>query len=335
MRVQKSKKKRTPTGKRKRGKGATDEALPGDRFLNRELTWLAFNERVLEQAADETLPILERAKFLAITSSNLDEFMMVRVGGLKILKQRNPSLLDPAGMVPVEQLQAVATRGHEIVARQYRLLGEEVLPQLESAGIAHVDLDQTTAPEHAAANARFWRDVFPVLSPQAVSSDSFPMLQGLGMNLLVRLKRDPQARLGTATVGEATGEDGGEVEHEYALIPMGRALPRVIHVSGDKRHGYVLLENLATHFVDAFFPGRQVVECVAFRLTRNADIELREDEASDLLGGMEEMLESRRFSRPVRLEYVASASDGAVRVLTDGPSIASGGPVRDRRSDWI
>ena len=324
-RVAKSEQKQRPPAKKsassKSAKSKSiDQPLPEDRFLNRELSWLAFNERVLAQAADESLPILERVKFLAITSSNLDEFMMVRVGGLKSLKKRNPSQRDPAGMLAVEQLQAVAEKGHQIVSRQYRLLHGEVRPQLEAAGIAHVDLDNASETELGAATARFWRDVFPVLSPQAVSRDSFPLLQGLGVNLFVRLRRDPEARLGTA--GEDEEGQGGpssapssNAAFEYALIPMGRALPRVLPVSGDKRHGYVLLENLVTHFIDEFFPGREVVECVPFRLTRNADIEFREDAASDLLGGMEEILENRRFSRPVRLEYGASASEEAVELL--------------------
>lgn len=307
--MSKNEKKKKRADKSERHDTPIDRPLPADRFLNRELSWLAFNERVLAQAADETLPILERAKFLAITSGNLDEFMMVRVGGLKILKQRNPSLLDPTGRVAVEQLQAVAKKGHEIVTRQYQILHQEVQPQLESAGIAQVDLNHATEAETAAANLRFWDEVFPVLSPQAVSLDSFPLLHGLGVNLCVRLERNAKTRLGNSGSDE---EDGST---EFALIPIGRSLPRVLPVSGDQRHGYVLLENLAAHFVDEFFPGRKVIECVAFRLTRNADIEFRADAASDLLGGIEEILENRRYSRPVRLEYEAAASDEVVDFL--------------------
>jgi polyphosphate kinase len=292
---------------------AIDRPLPTDRFLNRELTWLAFNERVLAQAADETLPILERAKFLAITSSNLDEFMMVRVGGLKILKERSPAVRDPAGMTAAEQLQAVSDRAHEIVARQYRIFGDEVRPRLEHAGLTQIDLSDANDSEYEAAESRFRRDVFPVLSPQAVSLDSFPLLQGLGIHLCVRLQRDSESRLGPAASDDEDSDEA--LDSEYALIPMGRAIPRVLPISSDNRHGYVLLEDLAAHFVARFFPGRTVVECVPFRLTRNADIELREDEAGDLLGGMEEVLESRRFSRPVRLEYGAAASDAVVDFL--------------------
>ncbi|KAA5544446.1 polyphosphate kinase 1 [Roseiconus nitratireducens] len=321
MPKKKKKSKRTPraksaaTPKRSARKENVSKPLPESRFLNRELSWLAFNERVLAQAADESLPILERAKFLAITSSNLDEFMMVRVGGLKILQKRSPSVRDPAGMLADEQMQAVSEKGHEIVTRQYKIWRDEVRPQLEAAGIEQVALTEASEPEQWAAESRFRRDVFPVLSPQAVSADSFPLLQGLGVYLCVRLVRDSDSRLRAAS-GDAEAEEQ-EGDFEFALIPMGRALPRVLPLSGDKRHGYTLLESLVTHFIGEFFPGREVVECIPFRLTRNADIELREDEASDLLGGMEEVLESRRYSRPVRLEYGADASALTVEFLRD------------------
>lgn len=158
-----------------------------DRFLNRELSWLGFNERVLAQAAEPTLPILERAKFLAITGSNLDEFMMVRVGGLKILRQRNPSKQDPAGMLASEQLQAVAERTHRFVERQYELWRQQVGPQLATSGIVEINLSESEGTELRLATERFQQDIFPVLSPQAVTADAFPMVRGLGMHLLVRL----------------------------------------------------------------------------------------------------------------------------------------------------
>ncbi len=311
----KSEKTKRKSGKTRDGRAAVAKKLPADRFINRELSWLAFNERVLAQAADEALPVLERAKFLAITSSNLDEFMMVRVGGLKILKQRNPSLRDPAGMTAVEQLQAVAKRAHEIVRGQYRVFRDHIRPLLESVEIAHIELGDASESEQEAAASQFWRDVFPVLSPQAVSAERFPLLRGLGIHLCVRLRRDPSTRLGTSA-GDDSDRDIEPVS-EFALIPMGKALARVLPISSTRRHGYVLLEDLASHFVAEFFPGRDVLECIAFRITRNADIELREDEASDLLGGMEEVLESRRFSRPVRLEYSATASEQTVEFLRD------------------
>lgn len=287
--------------------------LPEDRYLNRELSWLAFNERVLAQAGRESLPILERAKFLAITSNNLDEFMMVRVGGLKLLKKRNPTGRDPAGMIAAEQLDAVAQRCLGIVSEQYQVFREQVRPVLESAGITHVDLQHASETEWKAAKTRFRTDVFPVVSPQSVSLERFPLVRGLGVHLCVRLTVDADSRLGVAVLPE-TEEDEHE-RCEYALIPMAPVLPRVMPLSGDNRHGYVLLENLVAVFVEEFFPGRTVLECVPFRVTRNADIEFREDEAGDLLGGIEEVLENRRFSRAVRLEYGCDASEDTVEFL--------------------
>ena len=283
-----------------------------DRFLNRELSWLGFNERVLAQAAQPTLPILERAKFLAITGSNLDEFMMVRVGGLKILRQRNPSKQDPAGMLASEQLQAVAERTHRFVERQYELWRQQVGPQLATSGIVEINLSESEGTELRLATERFQQDIFPVLSPQAVTADAFPMVRGLGMHLLVRLEIDAETRLGV--LADSADEDGQQ-RFEWALLPMGRTLPRLMPSASNHRMGYVLLEQLVRHFVAEFFPGRKVLECTPFRITRNADIELREDEASDLLGGMEEVLESRRFARAVRLEYCATASEHAVEFL--------------------
>ena len=244
--------------------------------------------------------------------NNLDEFMMVRVGGLKLLKERNPTGRDPAGMIAAEQLDAVSERCLEIVAEQYKLFRHQVQPVLESAGIAHIDLENASESEWAAAKTRFHAEVFPVVSPQSVSHERFPLVRGLGVHLCVRLKVEPDSRLGVAVVPDV--EEEAE-KTEFALIPMARVLSRVMPLSSDKRHGYVLLENLVSHFVAEFFPGRTVLECVPFRVTRNADIEFREDEAGDLLGGMEEVLENRRVSRAVRLEYGCAASDATVEFL--------------------
>lgn len=312
--VQQEKSGEKKSAAKRRGKSGK-RSLPVDRYLNRELSWLAFNERVLAQAADESLPILERAKFLAIASGNLDEFMMVRVGGLKILQERNPDGKDPAGMTASQQLAAVAKKSHQMVQRQYDLYRGRVCPLLTAAGLVEVNLSEAPDVDRNALADRFRESVFPVLSPQSVSRERFPLLQGLGLHLCVRLAVDPKTRLGT----HSAGPDSGDAD-EFALIPLGKTLPRVLPVpvvagAGDRRHAYVRLESLAGHFIDEFFPGREVAECIAFRITRNADIELREDEASDLMGGMEEVLETRRFSRPVRLEYTSSASDEMIEFL--------------------
>ena len=169
------KQKRKSKATKDAGKQAA-KALPEDRFINRELSWLEFNQRVLEQAADEEVPLLERAKFLAITSSNLDEFMMVRVGGLRLQQIRNAQQRDPAGLTVSEQLSAVLGKAQLIVARQYRMFRDVLEPVLQQAGITRIDLSNAPDKCVAAAEARFRADVSAVLSPQQTSPNRpFPV----------------------------------------------------------------------------------------------------------------------------------------------------------------
>ncbi len=292
--------------------------LPKDRFINRELSWLEFNRRVLDQAADASLPLLERAKFLAITSSNLDEFMMVRVGSLKLQYERNAMVRDPSGLTVAEQLEAVAHRCKEIVARQYRVLLDSLEPLLADVDIGRVDLSDCSDRCSEAADHRFQNDVFAVLSPQAVFEERpFPLLQGLGVHLCVRLRADPESAPPQAAEGEQPPQ------WDFAIVPLGRTVPRMLPMPSDRGHAYLLLEDLVKHYIDDFFPGREVVECIAFRITRNADVELREDSAADLMVGMEEVLESRRQSRVVRLEYTAKASDPMIAFLSEKMQLRS------------
>ncbi len=299
-----------PTRKVRQKSTGKEQTLPIDRFINREVGWLEFNERVLDQAADSTRPLLERAKFIAITSSNLDEFMMVRVGSLKLQFDRNPSVRDPARLTVPEQMQLVSDRCRRMVSRQYKLLLDDLEPALQSAGITRIDLNDCSDRCAAAAEARFKNDALAVLSPQALYHDRpFPTLQGLGIHLCVRLKGQKIAEV--------------DPEWQFAVIPLGRTLPRMIALPCDAGYAYVLLENLVMHFIDDFFPGREVSECVAFRTTRNADVQLREDAAADLMVGMEEVLESRRESREVRLEMTAGASDLTVAFLSETMRLSS------------
>ena len=302
--------KNVDAGKRQSKGVPQDQPLPPDRFINRELSWLDFNQRVLDQAIDESLPLLERVKFLAITASNLDEFVMVRVGGLKLQFQRHSMVRDAAGLTPAEQLEAVSVCCQRFMQRQYQLLRDVLQPQLAAANIRRIDLNHCG---DAAADIRFQHEVLPVLTPHALSPDRpFPSLQDSGVHLCVRLAVDPDHELGNQTDIE---------EHQlwqFAIIPLGKKLPRMITLpSDDHGHAYVWLEDLVMHRIDQFFPGREVIECVPFRITRNADIELREDGAGDLLGEMEEVLESRRLSNVVRLEYLSSASDLMMTFLSE------------------
>lgn len=283
------------------------DQLPGDRFINRELSWLEFNERVLDQAADPSMPLLERAKFLAISSSNLDEFMMVRVGSLQMQYQRNSMVRDASGLTVGEQLIAVAHRCEVFANRQYSILSEDLEPLLAEHDIHRIDLGNCSDRCRDAAERRFRNDVLAVISPQAIFEERpFPLLQGLGVHLCIRLK-----------TMKKSGDDSEANPWDFAVIPLGRTVPRVVLMPSDRGHSYLLLEDLIKHYIDEFFPGREIVECIAFRITRNADIELQEDAAADLMIGMEEVLESRRQSRVTRLEYSHDASDATLAFLSE------------------
>ncbi|MEM6688590.1 MAG: polyphosphate kinase 1 [Planctomycetota bacterium] len=275
--------------------------LAPDRFINRELSWLEFNERVLDQAIDPALPMLERAKFLAITSSNLDEFVMVRYGSLKMQYAQNAMQRDPAGLTMSQQIEGVAARCHTMVERQYSIYNEQVSPGLAEAGVQRICMENATSAQLEAADRCFHQKVLPVISPQAlVYGQPLPLLSGLAMHLCVRLRSlDP------------------ERPFDYAIVPLSGSISRMFPLPVEQGHGYVLVDDLTCHFIDALFPGREVLESVAFRVTRNADVELREDEAADLMMGMEDVLESRRESKPIRLEYSRGASDEMLAFLSE------------------
>ena len=280
-----------------------ESKLPKDRYINRELSWLEFNQRVLEHAEDPQQRLLERAKFLAITSSNLDEFFMVRVGGLKLQYAQNALIREPAGMTVSEQLAAISERGRRMVGEQYRIFRELLEPALSEAGIQRVHLADCNDRCRQAAESVFESEVHATLSPHALDADRpFPLLQGLQQHLCVRLE----------------SEDGDpDNPWQFAVIPLGRALGRIVSLPSERGYAFALLEDLVGHYVDRFFPGRHVVECVGFRLTRNADVRLRENNAPDLLVGMEEVLESRKESACIRIELQANASEATIAFLTE------------------
>jgi polyphosphate kinase len=212
----------------------------------------------------------------------------------------------------------VATRCRAIAKRQYEILNESIKPMLADAGIQHIDLNHCNERCSQAAERRFQDDVVAVVSPQAVVPQKpFPLLQGLGIHLCVRLTQDSAERK-----GQGSGQDE-PAEWDFAIVPLGRTVPRLLPMPADRGHAYVLLEELISHFIEDFFPGRQVLECIAFRITRNADVELREDSAADLMVGMEEVLESRRQSRSIRLEYSAGASDPMLAFLSEKMELQS------------
>ena len=281
-------------------------------FINRELSWLEFNERVLQQAYDSSLPLLERAKFLAITSSNLDEFMMVRAGSLKLQYERNPFLRDPAGLTVEEQLRDVSQACKKHVERQCFLYNSDLETALAQSGIRRLDIAACGHSELRAVEQKL-DEIEAILSPQTIShSNHFPLLQGLSLHLCVRLKQKQDLDCETNPSLESVDES----VDDFSIIPLGKSLSRVIPLPSDTGHTYLLLEDLITTYISRFFPGREVLECSVFRITRNADIELREDSAPDLMVGMEEVLESRNRSRVIRLEYQQGTSERTLDFLT-------------------
>jgi len=279
-----------------------------DDYINRELSWLEFNHRVLGEARDPAVPLLERVKFLAITSSNLDEFMMVRVGGLQLLVSQGVTSRDSSGLSPAQQLDAIGRRVRQMVEDQYGCYEHELTPLLASAGIRHISFDEMNAEQQEHAQRVFEEEVFPQLTPRAVEPTAvFPLLMNLALRLAVRLK--PDARRG----GDAS---------RFAFVALGKRLNRFITLPASAgRYEYLLLEDLVAYFIDRLFPGEEVLECATFRITLNADLSVREDLAADLLEQMQEVLEARKRSDCVRLEIDACASEELSAFLCESLSL--------------
>ncbi|RZS90792.1 polyphosphate kinase [Motilibacter rhizosphaerae] len=260
--------------------------LPEDRFLDRELSWLRFNQRVLELAEDETVPLLERARFLAIFASNLDEFFMVRVAGLKRRIATGLAVRAASGLQPREVLRAISEKTGELVRRHADVFGDSVKPALEEAGVAIRRWDELTREEQDKLHVLFRERIFPVLTPLAVDpAHPFPYISGLSLNLAV-IVRNP-----------TTGQ-----EH-FARIKVPPLLPRFTK-AGESR--FVPLEDVIAAHLHLLFPGMQVLQHHTFRVTRNEDLEVDEDEAENLLKALERELIRRRFGPPVRLEVEES-----------------------------
>ncbi len=260
--------------------------LPPDRFLNRELSWLDFNARVLELAEDATQPLLERAKFLAIFASNLDEFYMVRIAGLKRRQSTGLTVRSPDGLTIREQLARVTERTQELVHRHAWCFAGDVRPLLEQAGIRIVHWDDLADADALRLREYFRDQVFPVLTPLAVDpAHPFPYISGLSLNLAVSV-RDPD-----------TGAP------RFARLKVPNNVPRFVQVgTADSSTTFLPLEDLIAAHLPQLFPGLDVLDHHLFRVTRNADLEVEEDRDEDLLQALERELARRRFGPAVRLE---------------------------------
>ena len=286
--------------------GTDGDGLPADRFLDREVSWLQFNERVLQLAADPAIPLLERTRYLAIFTSNLDEFFMVRVAGLKRRIATGIAVRSASGLEPREVLEQIGLVAHDLLDQQARIFHDEVRPALEEEGITVVRWEELAPEEQAQLGRIFGEQLFPVLTPLAVDpAHPFPYISGLSLNLAVVL------------ANPKTGK-----EH-FARVKVPPLLPRLLRVHAvppdstvDLYHTrFVPLEDVIAAHLSELFPGMEVREHFTFRVTRNEDVEVEEDDAENLLTALEKELTRRRFGPPVRLEVDREIGDRVLDLL--------------------
>jgi len=268
-------------------------------FINRELSWLEFNGRVLEEALDASNPLLERLKFATIVASNLDEFFMVRVAALRHALQEGDTAPDHAGLSPERQLTLISERVHEMVGALYGCLSGEILPALRERGIRIVPQAELDPPQQAALARLFRDEVLPALTPLAIdASRPFPMLANLSLNVAL-LVETPE------------GEEG----QRLAVVQVPAVLPRLVRPLGAEGTVFVLLEDVIRAELPALFPGQKVLDTAAFRIARDAEVELDDEGGRDYLEAVEEELRKRRRAKAVRLEVEASVSDALLALL--------------------
>jgi polyphosphate kinase len=273
--------------------------LPDDRYLNRELSWLDFNARVLALAEDTSQPLLERAKFLAIFASNLDEFFMVRVAGLKRRDETGLAVRSADGLTPREQLARISERSQALAERHAKVFLDSVQPELVEHGVYILRWRDLTESQRKQLSEYFFEQVFPVLTPLAVDpAHPFPYISGLSLNLAVTV-RDPQSHT-----------------ERFARVKVPNNVPRLVPVISDGGNDVFLpVEDLIAAHLGELFTGMEVAEHHAFRVTRNADLDVEEDRDEDLLQALERELARRRFGPPVRLEVTDTMSEHVLELL--------------------
>lgn len=262
-------------------------------YTNRELSWLDFNSRVLEEALRRDNPLLERLKFLSITGSNLDEFYMIRVAGLKEQVEAEYTKKDLSGLTPAEQLKKISEKTHVMVEKQYKCLMRAIIPQLKSNNLIIKDISDIDKEEKKFLKKYFKSTIFPVITPMAVDqSRPFPLLPNKSINQAVRLK------------------DENDIEY-YAFLQVPSVLPRFIELPSEEenKRQFILLEKVIEMFAYKLFKGYEIIEMYPFRITRNADLSIDEEDAEDLLKEIESSLRQRQWGVPVRLELDKKASE--------------------------
>jgi len=279
------------------------ESFP-DRFLDREDSWLRFNQRVLELAEDTSLPLLERTRFLAIFASNLDEFFMVRVAGLNRRIAAGVAVRAASGHLPREVLESIWESSAELMSRHAQLFRDEIVPALNAEGIELVRWEELDREEQKFCKRLFKERVFPVLTPLAVDpAHPFPYISGLSLNLAV-LVRNPKT----------------DKEH-FARVKVPQIFSRFVSL-GNQR--FVPLEDVISEHLKRLFPGMEVLQVHTFRVTRNEDLEVEEDDAENLLAALEKELLRRKFGPPVRLEVEESIDPRVLELLVSELGVTAG-----------
>jgi len=286
----------------------TDQGFQPEHFLNRELSWLEFDTRVLEEAEDPGSPLLERVKFLGIVSSNLDEFFMVRVAGLREQAYGDGAPQDyaPDGLRAIQQLQKIARRTQELVAAQYRCWNELIVPQLAAEGIRLVSNDSLSADQRDGLTRFFDERAYPVLTPMAVDpSHPSPRYHNRGLYLGCMLQR----------------RSGMGPKKLFAVVQLPQVLPRLVHVGPGDELNYILLEDAVAARLPELFGGFDILCQTTFRITRDNDIDLLEQESDDMLRLIEERIKARQRADAVRLEVAAGCDDALLRLIVEDESL--------------
>ena len=279
-------------------------------YVNRELSWIEFNYRVLSEARDKSLPLFERLKFLSITASNLDEFYMVRVASLKDMVHAKYTKPDIAGLKPPEQLEKISVRTHELVALQYSTYNRSLLPTLKQNGLRVVQVHEDLSEEEGSyADSYFERNVYPVLTPMAVdSSRPFPLVRNKSLNIAALLQKK-----------------SGEEELEFAMVQVPSVLPRIVELPAGKKEERVviLLEQIIERNIGSLFLNYNVISAHPFRIMRNADLTIDEEEAEDLLEEIQKQLKKRQWGEAIRLEVEEKMDKRLLKILKRELSISS------------
>lgn len=286
-------------------------------YLNRELSWLQFNKRVLQEAVDDSNPLLEKLKFLAITSSNLDEFFMIRVAGLKHQTENNITRRDIANMTPAEQIESISETCQQLVARQYVYL-KDILSMLQKEGLSFVKPEEMTGEQMKWLESYFEREIFPVVTPMAVdSSHPFPFLASKSLNIAMLLERNER---------DSLVDEENDIDIKTAIVPVPSVLPRIIRLPDDgknsKMHYFIFLEDVLMHYAARLFIGYDLLEARAFRITRDADLYIDEEDAQDLLVEVERQLKKRQRGAAVRIEFEMGTSRFMRRFMTQEMNLA-------------